>query len=370
MNPEVHSRLQPPVSTLKFPPKMTRTISIYPKIKDKSINHILKKRFNKIHRIFLYSNVTNRLIPFQAPSIRRLTTSLNRLSHLSCLEIDLKSLPLDHYQAILVFFESLKHFKKIPTIHFFSSASRSPLLDNQKLLTLCKVIDNIRALPQIDTKLSLVIPFANLPVADSFRKVLESFVNHKRFTFLHLTLSGLSDVSQMEAIISIFKDSKSLSQLHLTLETNSFDSTFTPEGLLRSLKIITSAKNLKVCFTKCSDFSSNNLKYIASALKENTQVRNIEIIFEQTLQDISKFQWLLFVGSLKSRTHFQKVHVKCLDRLEILSMQEALFLFVVMSFGFLIFAAYILLGMNLPFIIALIAILVIYATVLSESILA
>jgi len=237
-------------------------------------------------------------------------------------------------------------------------------LDNQKLLTLRQIIQNIRAFPTMEIKLSLVILFTTLHVPNLSRGILESFANHKCFTCLDLTLSSLSESSQMEALISILKNSKSLSQLNLTFDTNNFRS---PQELLRSLKVLKSVKNLKVCFTKGSTFSSNKLKEIALALTENTQIKNLEVIFERNSHDISKLQWWLFVRSLRNCPDFEKVHTKFVDRLKIISMGEFLFLFVIMSFALLICIAYAL-GMQPPLITVLIAILILYSTVLSISI--
>jgi len=64
MSSEAHGRQNPPEFPLKLSPKVPRMIIIRPKIKDRNIDPLCKKRFNRIHQISLYPNISPRVILF------------------------------------------------------------------------------------------------------------------------------------------------------------------------------------------------------------------------------------------------------------------------------------------------------------------
>jgi len=314
--------------TVKPLPKRTQ---IPLRRKNKSPNQILKERFNIMHQISLKSTHKDPFLPIQASEIQKLTANLKRLKHLTCIEIDLNSLPLNH-KFILRFFESLKHFKQISKINFFTSQP-SISFSNQSLLALSQCISGIHPSPHLEIKLSL-----NISVLDSdqnFCKLLGSFAKHPCFMKIHLTFSNFHDLSKAQAIISNLKNSKSLSHFNLTLGGCNL-SVEQSGDLFRSLKHLKSVKNLNIHFKHCLLGTPPFFKGLAFALKENTQVQDLEIVFERKVPLINKFEWWSFVRSLKKNTHFRTVKAKFIGQLQFLTHKAIILFFVLMACVFVV----------------------------------
>ena len=313
--------------TVKPPPKIAK---IAPFLKGKPQKQILKEGFKTIHHISIKSTPKDLFLPFQASEIQTLTANLKRLKHLTCIDIDLNSLPSDH-KLILRLFESLKHFKKISKIHFFTS-QLSISFAKQSLLTLSQCISQIRTGPNMQIKLSLNI--SSLDADQNFRQLFRSFAKHDCFTSLHFTFLNFHDLSKIQTIISHLKNSKSLSHLNLTLDGCSM-CVDRSRPLFRSLKDLKSVRNLSIHFKQYLLGGPPFFTGLASALQESTQVKNLDIVFEKKTPLINKFEWWSFVRSLKKGTHFQKVNAKFIGELQFMNNKAIIVFFVLMASVFI-----------------------------------
>jgi len=313
--------------SVKRPSKITQ---IPLERKSKSPSQVLKEGPNRMHQISLKSIHKDPFLPFRASEIQILRKNLKRLKHLTCIEVDLNSLPFNH-KFILGLFESLKHFKQVSKINFFPNHP-SLSFSNQSLLSLSQGISGIYPSPHLEIKLSLDI--CVLDSDQNFRKLLGSFAKHECFTKIHLTFSSFHDLSKAQAIIFNLKNSKSLSHFNLTLSGCNL-SVERSGDLFRSLKHLRTVKNLNIHFKHCLPGTPLFFKKLAFALKENTQVQDLEIVFERKVPLINKFEWWSFVRSLKKNTHFRTVKAKFIGQLPFLTHRVILF-FVLMACVFVV----------------------------------
>lgn len=331
MNSQASSPLYPPefsnypdhiLLNLKPPPKISQTC---PERKQKTSHQMIKEGSKKSRRISLSSMDPPK--PLQASEIRRLTTHIKRLKHLAEIEIDISSLPLDDPKIMPAFFNSLKHFKKTPKIHFFTS-QHSISLSDRMVSSLCQAIASLRALPNEGIILS--ISLSRSYFFDSFENLLRSFARHDCLSCLHLTIPKASafSLSELLTVISIFKNSKSLHQLDLTLDEYNFDDQRDIQEFFESFKELKSVKNLKIYFNKCS-FNYYSFRRVPALLKQINKVQNLQVLFEEKKAErLSKFEWSLFVRSLNDCTNFQKVQAKYLGKVKTISDWEFYSIFV------------------------------------------
>ncbi len=305
------SNLDSPIPHIKALPQLTKTIRIHPFHADKNNNKIRKERLNRIHKISLEYHFPNKYL--QASQFRKLASNLKQLKHLSCLKIDLYSLTLNNVKAIPALFESLKHFKtpfKILFCPVLTSSHMQSKLDHQVLLTLCQSIKNLQNSPHMT--IELIFRIRNDVLEASARKLLKTLANHTCFTCLHLEMSHFGCLPELKRIINALKSSKSLSRIDLTLDCFRFGSPTQSKSLFRKFGKLKSVKSLQVHF-KCCNISFGSLKGAASGLKENTQIRDLQLLFEEgggTQIKISKVEWWLAMRSLRKGTRSQKVQTQ------------------------------------------------------------
>jgi len=322
---------EPQVSRSK--PKMNRLLHYVPQAQDSK--QTIKKRCKILHRVSFESKDPSQPLP---PSeIRRLTTSLKRLKHLSRLGVSLTSL-LNNHKVILRLFEYLKHTKYFSEVHFFST---DPLTYYSKELAFIasQALRSLRVLPKMKIKLSL--PFFSSLLNENLHKLLASFNKHKCFTSAHLTFEFCYKTSAVQEIITILTKSKSLSELSLTLKGTNFtqkDSDQLPHDALRALNKFKTVISCRVYFKDCV-ITNSELKGLVPVLKEAAQNCNLEIIVEiiGKISLISRSEWWWFRRSIRNPNPFHTVHAKHNGELKDLSQKESIALpFIGFIFGYLI----------------------------------
>lgn len=300
-----HSDPEPFILNKNPPLKITSTIKIRSASANKIHKQIRKDRLTHIDKISIENK--SFVSYFTASHLRKLTSNLKQLKSLSCLEIDLFSFAINNTKAIPALFESLKHLKNSFKIHLFPDLSFGfSNIDDQVLSTLCRALENLNSLPNVTIELSFRSCYLILQA--KARELLETLANHKCFTFLHWEMSNSLYLPEMEEIIDVLSSSKSLSQIDLILDNFRFKSPAESQSFFRQFKKLKSLKTLKVHF-KCCDISFSSLKGAASGLKENTQVRDLQLLCEGrgTKVEISEVEWWLAMRSLRKGTRFQKV---------------------------------------------------------------
>ena len=264
------------------------------------------------------------------------------MKHLACVEIDLNSLPFDNPKVLSVFFNSLRHLKKIPKIRLFWSQYSISLADRM-VLTLCRSLVRIRTFPQAEIMLAISITTGYL--CQSLLKLLEIFVEHECLTCLHLVSSMRIELGAMKDIFSIFQNSLSLSEISLTFDEYTFYG-YELQRIFQHLKEHKSVKSLKLYLKRGLSFHFPRLNYVALALKESIKVKNLQIIFETgRINRESKLQWWLFVRSLKKCANFQKVQMKYNGPLKTISQRELTIIFSII--GFVLVQAFIIIFCSL-----------------------
>ncbi len=299
-----HSDPEPFILNKNPPLKITSTIKIRSASANKIHKQIRKDRLTHIDKISIENK--SFVSYFTASHLRKLTSNLKQLKSLSCLEIDLFSFAINNTKAIPALFESLKHLKNSFKIHLFPASSFGlSKIDNQVLSTLCRALANLNSLPNVTIELS----FRNrYPILEAkARDLLETLANHKCFTCLHLEVSNPGSLPELNEIIYVLSSSRSLSQIDLILDYFRFTSPAESQSFFRQFKKLKSLKSLKVHFKFCH-ISFSSLKGAASGLKENTQVRDLQLLFEEggTQVKISKVEWWLAMRSLKKRHTFSE----------------------------------------------------------------
>ncbi len=300
-------------------PKTNRILRYLPQSQD--TKQAIKKRFRIFHKISFESQKPSKPLP--SSDIRRLTKLLKQLKYLPYLGIALNSLPQKD-KVLLRFFESVKHTQAFSQIHFYFMMKHWSIHCKDEVLTSCQIVRYICALPRKNIKLTF--PFYYFSGDKREHKLLKSFTRQKCFTSVHLNCEFGSKICDIEEIITILSNTKSLSEFSLTLKTSYLtyeNPPLAPRAIFYSLKEIKTLKNCRVYFKNCY-FDVSELKRLVPALKEAAQAFNIEIILER-LPDVayfSIFEWWLFRRSLRNLSPVHTVNAKFIGKLQPFSIED------------------------------------------------
>ncbi len=314
----------PQVQITQSKPKMTK-LRRY--IRHNDSKQALKKKFKTIHEIsFQYQKFVQ---PLSVSDIRRLTTLLKRLKHVSKLGLDMNSLPCNH-KVLLRFFQSLKHSKYFSEIHIYFIHNTVPLYTKELVHVSCQTLRYIRALPQ--RKIKLTLPFSLHSLAKNENKFLKSLAKHKCFTSAHFTFEYNYQISHLQEMMTILSNSKSLSQLSLTFKLIDFkhaEAARRSHDTFYTLKRMKTVKNCRVCLQTCA-ITNPKLKALVPILKEAVESFNLEFIIEDSHTEITRYGWWLFRRSIQNLCSPHIVSVKHIGKLELISRGRA-FLFTLIA---------------------------------------
>jgi len=283
--------IEPPLNsqhvTLNIQPpqiKMTKPLQY---LLQKHVHSSVKEYSRSLHKLSLL-NLDKSQHSFL---IQKAVANLKQTKFLSHLDIEIGSFPSTHGLQRLV--ESFKHLKNLSVLHFhvvsFSNASYT--------ISLCQSLKRLfHDLPKMQVKLTL-------SAADGDRhcgRLLQRFTKVRNFTSARLNFSKYLDSSKIEESIAIFKESKSLSDLSVTLSSCTIYPSIRLQNLFASLKFIKSLKNSRVYLKNCVSITNYGLQKILPLLKGlNNHLQNLEIVFENCGNSITRLEWWLFISSIR-----------------------------------------------------------------------
>jgi len=239
---------------------------------------------------------------------------LKQLKSIRYLNFDLVSLyssdiPAKYTQKI---FDSLKYFKNLSVIHFELKFPELSFQDSS-INPFCQGLLILNRLTQVQITFSFHVSTL-VPRPEKLKLLFEAFLGQlKRLTSINLAFSEYFNVESILQLISPLKKNKSLKEFSFTLEKG-FSCTSTQfQEFLGVLKDIKSLKSSEIVFKSSRFPCYEQLKTIIPLLKKFGQKEALTMTFENSLDEFTNSEKLLFIKSIKKIKSPHKIQVKITD---------------------------------------------------------